>query len=305
MPFSPPSLTLCEYALLILAATGCHCCAHTPTHGTSCALSIDNGVPVWMDRQMCALEGHLPGHGPSPSQHWVHHRDGEVLPLPGAEGILLYHLGHRQPLEQLVGQPENQRAHQYWRAWVTLEHRKQGLHPLLPTPSPWRFLFCFFTPLSASPRPQWWPNICVKRWERCPGQRKETQLLLQEMILSFFFFFPPNHCRADFQLMMQSFFFVSRFQRPEPEEVGLEGIPVTAHSNATVFVFTLRLVMLCAAALTPPVCGSRRGSGGEGERGGWCRRCCALKTRETKDQRLRLDFTRRTVALIHRGHRSC
>lgn len=134
MPFSPPSLALCEYALLILAATGCHCCAHTPTHNTSCALSIDNGVPVWMDRQMCALEGHLPGQGPNPSQHWVHHRDGEVLPLPGAEGILLHHLGHGQPLEQPVGQPENQRAHQYWRAWVTLEHRKQGLHPLLPTP---------------------------------------------------------------------------------------------------------------------------------------------------------------------------
>lgn len=134
MPFSPPSLALCEHALLILAATGCHCCAHTPTHDTSCALSIDNGVPVWMDRQMCALEGHLPGQGPNPSQHWVHHRDGEVLPLPGAEGILLHHLGHGQPLEQPVGQPENQRAHQYWRAWVTLEHRKQGLHPLLPTP---------------------------------------------------------------------------------------------------------------------------------------------------------------------------
>lgn len=172
--------------------------------------------------------------------------------------------------------------------------------------SPWRFLFCFFTPLSASPRPQWWANICVKRWERCPGQGKETQLLLQEMILSFFFFFPPKSLQSWFPTDAAAFFFfVSRFQRVEPEEVGLEGIPVTAHSNATVFVFTLRLVTLCPAALTPPVCGSRRGSGGEGEQGGWCRRCCALKTRETKDQRLRLDFTRRTVALIHRGHRSC
>lgn len=112
------------------------------------------------------------------------------------------------------------------------------------------------------------------------------------------FLFPPQISAELISNRCCSLFFVSRFQRPEPEEVGLEGIPVTAHSNATVFVFTLRLVTLCAAALTPPVCGSRRGSGGEGERGGWCRRCCALKTRETKDQRLRLDFTRRTVAQI-------
>lgn len=89
--------------------------------------------------------------------------------------------------------------------------------------SPWRFLFCFFTPLSASPRPQWWANICVKRWERCPGQRKETQLLLQEMILSFFFFSPPNFCRADFQLMLQPFFFRFTFSASGAWRGGLGG----------------------------------------------------------------------------------
>lgn len=73
--------------------------------------------------------------------------------------------------------------------------------------SPWRFLFCFFTPLSASPRPQWWANICVKRWERCPGQGKETQLLLQEMILSFFFFFPPKSLQSWFPTDAAAFFF--------------------------------------------------------------------------------------------------
>ena len=66
MPLSlPTSLTLSEHALLPLAATDCHSqtSTHTDIHTsphttTSCALWIDNGVPVWTDRCFGWIETH-------------------------------------------------------------------------------------------------------------------------------------------------------------------------------------------------------------------------------------------------------
>lgn len=70
-------------------------------------------------------------------------------------------------------------------------------------------------------------------------------------------------CGADVRLMLETLF-SSRFPRPEPDWEGLEGIPVTAHSSATVFVFTQRRVVPLSARLTVR---NEAGSGGEGA--GW------------------------------------
>lgn len=119
---------------------------------------------MWtVNRQWCpsvdgrtdrCFDGDLPGQGPRSSQQGVHHWDREVPPLPGVELILLHHFGHRKPLQQPVDHPEKQGAHQHWRAWVTLQHRKQGVHPHLPTPaSPLSLDACFLFSKATSLRP--------------------------------------------------------------------------------------------------------------------------------------------------------
>lgn len=137
---------------------------HTHSHSTSCALWIDNSVPVLTDR---CLDRDSPRQGPCPSQQRVHHGHREVLPLPGVEVILFHGFGHGQLLEQMVHHPENQGERQHWRARVTLERRDQCVHPRLLPRSPLlpRSFPPHFSLRKRFPSPRWRTDVRGVWWK--------------------------------------------------------------------------------------------------------------------------------------------